>query len=602
MTRMLASHVAGFRLLRIVLLLALPAVLLGWEIFAQGLHDRAALRASNDGLTLLALTAPLMLDDMDGKLDANYRTLFLERAPALAEASGVKMEYSRLEHALQTSPDDARAVLQAAGRLASAVGDGAARDNGGDREANALLNLSSLTLPQLALTYRTLLEDVAACAGDSNCAQMQNIILANASTEFQARELGTGVIGARALSPDSAAYSRLLNVSYGLTFDAAHLRTTLLMSGTQGMANVSDLQTALAENNSRWTSNITFAWQDINQRLRSIFVNRATALDRWLAQAAAITLGAIVLGIGTAISLFRSTLRKLDELEEARGLAHAAQGEAERTSADLADLNRHMARVNADLAENLKALKSAQDQLVSKTRMEQMGQLTATIAHELRNPLGAVRTSTFLLQRKTRGRDLGIEGQILRINNGITRCDDIITQLLDFSRSKHIDAAPADLDSWLEQTIAEEAQRLPAEVTVNCEFGLTGLKVPFDPGRMQRAIGNLLNNASEAMLSRPEGADSNVPLFPTIWITTRQNGGFACVIVRDNGHGISPENLLRIREPLFTTKSFGTGLGLPAVEQILVQHGGSLEIESELGKGASFIMKLPLKQPEDMAA
>jgi signal transduction histidine kinase len=94
--------------------------------------------------------------------------------------------------------------------------------------------------------------------------------------------------------------------------------------------------------------------------------------------------------------------------------------------------------------------------------MEQLGQLTATVAHEIRNPLGAVRTSAFLLERKIRGKGLGVEAQIERINKGVTRCDNIITQLLDYSRTKQLTCRAENLDDWLAAAVEEEAQRLPA--------------------------------------------------------------------------------------------------------------------------------------------
>jgi signal transduction histidine kinase len=268
----------------------------------------------------------------------------------------------------------------------------------------------------------------------------------------------------------------------------------------------------------------------------------------------------------------------------------------------LAKLNEGMAIMNTEISNNMKMLKSAQDQLVKKGRMEQMGQLTATIAHELRNPLGAVRTSAFLLERKTRGKELGIEGQIQRINNGITRCDDIITQLLDFSRSKQVVTNMEDFDHWLERVVAEEAQKLPAAVSISCMLGLDHLNVPFDPSRMQRAVTNLLANASEAMVGNGDDPARFAVAQPEISVVTRREGDDVLLIVSDNGPGISPENLSRIREPLFTTKSFGTGLGLPAVEQIVVQHGGLLKVESEVGKGASFTIRLPLQEQKELAA
>ena len=302
-----------------------------------------------------------------------------------------------------------------------------------------------------------------------------------------------------------------------------------------------------------------------------------------------------MLGIGSALAMFRTSLKRLDEVEKGRD-------EAENMSARLSNINSEMAKVNSDLAQNMQMLKEAQDALVKKGRMEQMGQLTATIAHELRNPLGAVRTSTFLIERKIKGKELGIEPQILRINNGVSRCDDIITQLLDFSRSKKLSCRSENLDLWLEKIVSEEAGQLPAAVSIECQLGLEGLDVPFDPSRLQRAIINLLSNASEALVGKGDDPSKFTTANPCIIISTRAEKDYALISVLDNGPGISADNLEKVREPLFTTKSFGTGLGIPAVEQIISQHGGSLEIQSDIGKGALFILKLPLNAKIEEAA
>jgi PAS domain S-box-containing protein len=259
---------------------------------------------------------------------------------------------------------------------------------------------------------------------------------------------------------------------------------------------------------------------------------------------------------------------------------------------ELKRINNEISRLNSELAENMRKLSKAQDSLVKRGRMEQLGQLTATVAHELRNPLGAVRTSAFLLQRKLKDKGLGIEGQIERINNGIVRCDNIITQLLDFSRTSQLQCQPSDLDSWLTQVVEEEVKKLPATVEVELALGLDGATVPFDPARLQRAVINMVSNAVEAMTA---GQAAPVPFNPRLCISTYMKAGFVSVRVVDNGPGIPHEVIDRIREPLFTTKSFGTGLGVPAIEQIAAQHGGRLDIKSKVGEGSSFTVWLPIQ-------
>jgi signal transduction histidine kinase len=261
---------------------------------------------------------------------------------------------------------------------------------------------------------------------------------------------------------------------------------------------------------------------------------------------------------------------------------------------ELRRINEEVSRLNRELAENMKKLAEAQDELVKKGRMEQLGQLTATVAHELRNPLGAVSTSAFLLERKLRDKNLGIEGQLDRINKGIQRCDNIITQLLDFSRTRQLDSQARDLDAWLAHAMEEVAKSLPHAVAINVTLGLEGVLVPFDPSRLQRAIVNLVSNASEAMVGQGDDPAKFTTEAPAIAVSTWRHGQAIAIEVRDNGPGMPADVLARIREPLFTTKSFGTGLGVPAVEQIVHQHSGRLEIASEPGKGATFTCWLPL--------
>lgn len=271
-------------------------------------------------------------------------------------------------------------------------------------------------------------------------------------------------------------------------------------------------------------------------------------------------------------------------------------------NSELKRINEDILRLNQELAINMQKLKEAQDALVKKGRMEQMGQLTATIAHELRNPLGAVRTSVFLMERKLKGVAVDVEQQIRRINNGVVRCDNIITQLLDFSRSRKLVCKCHDLDGWLQGIVEEECKRLPSTIAITCELGLGDLQVPFDAARLQRAVVNLVSNAAEALVGNGDVPLPNCSQSPTIRISTARVGADVAISIVDNGPGIPMEFLEKIREPLFTTKSFGTGLGIPAIEQIASQHGGQLLIDSETGGGAKFTLLLPLVQAEEDAA
>jgi signal transduction histidine kinase len=275
--------------------------------------------------------------------------------------------------------------------------------------------------------------------------------------------------------------------------------------------------------------------------------------------------------------------QKFQELQKARVAS-------DQFNLQLHAMNDDISKLNIDLKNKMASLKEAQDEIVRKGRMEQLGQLTATIAHELRNPLGAVRTTSYLLERKLKG--LGLEVQLDRINKGVSRCDNIITQLLDFSRAKAVQRNGVVLDDWVAKILEEEVTRLPEDLTLECHLGVGDAVVSFDQERMRRVLVNLLSNAAEALTDSKEVA---VAKKKKIIIKTAIAGGVATIVVQDNGPGMSDEVRAKILEPLFTTKSFGTGLGLPAVDNILTNHGGGLKIESRLGEGAAFTAWWPLE-------
>ncbi len=288
--------------------------------------------------------------------------------------------------------------------------------------------------------------------------------------------------------------------------------------------------------------------------------------------------------------------RKFIELEKTHSELASSHEQALSFSREIQNVNSEMGTLNRQLTDNITKLREAQDEALRKGKMAQLGNLTATVAHELRNPLSTVRTSTYLLARKIKDKGLGVEPQLQRINNGVIRCDNIITQLLDFSRTKAIKAEPTVLDVWLEKLVQGEAQKLPELVSIECYFGLGEKLVDLEPGRFERAVINLLTNASEALVGKGDDPKSRFTETPIITVRTRLSARGAEISVADNGPGISADNLSKIREPLFTTKNFGTGLGISAVEQILEQHGGGLDIDSVEGKGATFTLWLPIHE------
>jgi signal transduction histidine kinase len=139
-------------------------------------------------------------------------------------------------------------------------------------------------------------------------------------------------------------------------------------------------------------------------------------------------------------------------------------------------------------------------------------------------------------------------------------------------------------------------------VRVSCDLGLGDTGAALDADHMRRVIVNLLSNASQAMVGKGRDTRSLGTPNPKIIVTTRRVADTVEITVTDNGPGIAEENLPKILEPLFSTKAFGTGLGLSVVEKILQHHGGGLRIKSKLGEGTAMTAWFPVAQLERRAA
>ena len=221
-----------------------------------------------------------------------------------------------------------------------------------------------------------------------------------------------------------------------------------------------------------------------------------------------------------------------------------------------------------------------QEALVRQERLAALGQLTATVSHELRNPLGAIRVSFFVIQQRLRGKGLEIEPALDRIERSITRCENIIGDLLDFSHPRTMQRQPTAIDPWLASLLDE--YELPAHVVL-CRDLAAAASVSLDNEHFRRCVLNVLNNACQAM------TDSSGRLT----VATGVDDGRVAVRVSDTGCGIPADQLEKIFEPLYSTKSFGVGLGLPVVKHIIEGHGGRVEVHSQPGRGTTFTLWLP---------
>jgi PAS domain S-box-containing protein len=243
-------------------------------------------------------------------------------------------------------------------------------------------------------------------------------------------------------------------------------------------------------------------------------------------------------------------------------------------------------------------LRAVQDELLRKERLATLGQLTATVSHELRNPLGVIRNTIFTVAEVANANGLKLERPIERIERSIRRCDTIITELLDYTRVRDLRREEVPIDSWLGEVLDE--QRISDKIELVRDFGAANREVSLDPDRFRRVIINLIDNAAQAI----EGDKGRAATGGKARITVRT--GIAAdrfeVEVSDTGPGIAPDVFERIFEPLFSTKGFGAGLGLPTVKQIVEHHGGGIEMTSEVGHGTRARVWLPLPEAKGIAA
>jgi two-component system sensor histidine kinase HydH len=234
-------------------------------------------------------------------------------------------------------------------------------------------------------------------------------------------------------------------------------------------------------------------------------------------------------------------------------------------------------------------LADSQDALLRAEKLAAVGRLAASVGHELRNPLTALKNANAVLQKRLGAVriggvvDAGASGLLDVMDNEVAACTRIVGDLLDFSRERPLKLEPTPLRALVEEALSV----LPAHsIEIRNEIG-EGLPVPrLDRGQFRQVLINLLQNAIESV--PPERADG--------WVAVRaapgENGALQ-LVVEDTGAGMPEEVAAKMFEPLFTTKVKGTGLGMPIVANILGQHGASIRVDSGLGRGTRISIELP---------
>ncbi|MGD2040053.1 MAG: cache domain-containing protein [Anaerolineae bacterium] len=239
----------------------------------------------------------------------------------------------------------------------------------------------------------------------------------------------------------------------------------------------------------------------------------------------------------------------------------------------------------------VETLEMTQDQLVQKEKLASVGQLAAGVAHEINNPLGSILLYADILRKETPRDNQQQKEDLEMIIRETTRCKTIVNDLLNFSRQNEVLVRETDLNRLLEDLTDEASKReLFDQVEIIQDLDPELPLIQADPLQLRQVFLNLMNNAAEAM---PTGGRL------TLRTRNEPEEGMISAYVKDTGVGISEENMKKIFTPFFTTKPIGkgTGLGLAITYGIVKMHRGQISVESEVGKGTTFLISLRTALP-----
>lgn len=257
-----------------------------------------------------------------------------------------------------------------------------------------------------------------------------------------------------------------------------------------------------------------------------------------------------------------------------------------------------------DLKLSAQKEKDLQHQLLRSERLSSIGRLAAGVAHELKNPLGAIRNAIYYVRNALKDNpvletDPNLKMILKLAEEEIDSSVVIIGDLLDFSRVVQLAPRHTQLNETLEKL--PNIVQVPPNVDLIWDLDVTLPSATVDPDRLLQVFNNIMSNAIQAM---PQGGKLKIKSGFVVETAGEEGVSQELIVIsfEDTGSGIGPAHLAKIFEPLFTTKARGTGLGLAISRNIVEKHGGQILVASQIGKGTSFTVKLPLRVKEDKPA
>lgn len=236
---------------------------------------------------------------------------------------------------------------------------------------------------------------------------------------------------------------------------------------------------------------------------------------------------------------------------------------------------------NLELRKKLVELNETQEKLIRTEKLAVVGQLTASIGHELRNPLSRIKTAAALLRNEIKETNSESDELLKIVDNEVMISTKIINDLLDFSRERKPNLKPHDLNTIVIETL--NRIRFPDYISIEQQLDRSIPQLNLDDGQIQQIIINLMMNSIQATDNGGK-----------IYVKTSLKDETVNLTIKDTGCGIAQENLDKIFEPLFTTKPKGIGLGMSIVKMLVEKHGGHMQIQSRLNIGTTVTLTFPV--------